>query len=103
MAAMHDIRAINQAFRRELQFLCETDPPTPCEVSTTVLSDTSLKLAVKYTGDTGHFDPTQWNRLTACLDRLMSDHGVESDILLEKNAPTPDGKPSLERVFHLEG
>jgi hypothetical protein len=101
MRLMDQIHSINQAFRRELQSLCETDPPTPCVVSTTILSATSLKLSVKFTGAPGHFNQSAWNRLIQCLDRLITDHGVESDMLEEKNEKSADGRPSLERVFHL--
>ena len=101
MVIVGDIHSINDAFRRELQSLCETDPPTPCVVSTAILSETSLKLAVKFTGQGKQFDASQWNRLIQCVDRLITDHGVESDVLEEKNELGADGKPSIERVFHL--
>jgi len=73
---VNEIQTIDKAFRRELQSLCETNPPTPCVVSTTILSSTSLKVAVKYTGQAKQFDQSQWNRLIECLDRLIMDHGV---------------------------
>ena len=98
---MQDIYSINQAFRRELQSLCETDPPIPCAVSTTVLSDTSLRVTAKFTGEAEQFNQPQWDRLIKCMDRLITDHGVESDILAEKNKRSADGKPIVERVFHI--
>ena len=98
---MQAIHAINQAFKRELQWLCETDPPTPCAVATTVLSDTSLRLTAKFTGEAEQFNQPQWDRLIKCMDRLITDHGVESDVLEERNERSADGKPYIERVFHV--